>query len=156
MSLSNRKNQISFLQVRAKENPAAAQNSDNAADAFKQLNNVLLQYDRRITAVSGTLRITSGTLGTISGSFIQTSQSFSAVSRSVARIEAIPILSGNLVGPVSLSMGTTIVGHSLGRVPNGYLTADMTSPAIIYRTDWSSTNITVSSSISTNAKFWIF
>lgn len=156
MSLSNRKNQISFLQVRTKNDPGVSQTSDNVADAFKQVNNVLLQFDRRTTAISGTLQVTSGTLGQISGSFIQTSQSLAPVSRSVARIEALPILSGNLVGPVALSAGTTAVGHALGRIPNGYFIADLSGPAIIYRTAWDTSSLTVSSSISTNAKFWIF
>lgn len=155
MSLTNRKNQISFLQVRTKQDPGVSQTSDNVADAFKQVNNVLLQFDRRTTLISGSLRTLSGSASVTSGTLASISSSYTALSASF--VEGSPILSGSLIGPTTLDGGMiTTVAHGLGRVPNGYFIADLTSGSTVFRTGWDATNLSLSSSVTTGVKLWIF
>lgn len=161
-----KKNQVSFLQIRPTGNPAALQTSDNAADAFKQVNTILRNVNSAhlavSTSVAAELTDASGSTAILSGSFNELSSSVSDVSGSLVVFKNVytntPIVSGTLLGPTVITSTPSAIPHGLGRLPNGFFVADKDTLGDIYRTAWSSSTITLvtNSTGSVNIKLWIF
>lgn len=68
-----------------------------------------------------------------------------------------PVNNGVLLTNISLSSGTNTIQHGLGRTMQGWMVADVTSAATIYRSaQFSSTTLTLTSSAATTVNLYIF
>lgn len=73
-------------------------------------------------------------------------------------ILALPILNGNLIKDINLTMSIPqSVNHLLGRMPQGWFLTDNTANAVIHRSaDFTQYSITLTSNADTTISIWVF
>lgn len=68
-----------------------------------------------------------------------------------------PINQGNLVTNVKIKTGVNVINHKLSRKQVGYFIADITGPALLYRTaDFNNLTLTLTSTGDCMISLWVF
>jgi hypothetical protein len=77
------------------------------------------------------------------------------IARVQAQVNAAPS-GGIFLTSVQLKTGDNIVQQNLNRVPVGFIITDTTAASSIYRSDWTTSNITLNASAPTTISLFLF
>jgi hypothetical protein len=69
---------------------------------------------------------------------------------------ATPLLSGSLVSATLLASKPQAINHLLSRQPQGWFLVDNTANAVIWRTAWGNTTLTLEATANTTISIWVF
>lgn len=68
-----------------------------------------------------------------------------------------PQNNSNVIGPLALINGVTVVNHKLGRTPQGWRLVDMDASAIVYRSaSFNDLTLSLTSNAAVNVKIEVF
>lgn len=77
--------------------------------------------------------------------------------QSLNPVLANPLLSGKVLGPITLVSGVNAVNHGLGRTMQGWFITDQNALASIYRSaPLNATNLVLTSSAAVTLLLWVF
>ncbi len=77
------------------------------------------------------------------------------IARVQAQVNAAPS-GGIFLTSVQLKVGDNIIQQNMNRVPVGWIIIDTTAVSSIYRTDWTTSNITLNASAPTTISLFLF
>lgn len=66
------------------------------------------------------------------------------------------ISDGVMLSNVTLAAGLNPISHTLQRQPLGFVITDKTSNAVVWRTTWNDTTLTLQASLATTVQIWVF
>ena len=78
-----------------------------------------------------------------------------AIKEAIDELREIPLLSYEVVD-ADLAVGSNRVQHGLARTPQGWLIADRDSVATLYRTAWTTRDITLQASAAITVRILVF
>ena len=89
-------------------------------------------------------------------------RAIAAVVSSLARVYGSDIVDGTRTEGIRLSVGSNQIAHKLGRQPVGWLIIDVTQEEVtdsyprLYRTNWDSRILTLTSDAESTIALWVF
>lgn len=72
------------------------------------------------------------------------------------QIAAVPMLQGNAVSATLVASKPQAINHLLQRQPQGWFLIDNTADAVVWRTAWNQSTLTLESSANTTISLWVF